>query len=75
MADKSQEQVLFASDSVSATAPRLLVTYAASNSGMPMWVWIIVVVVIAIIAFFAGLAITRRNARKAASDNELPLDK
>ena len=64
MADKSQEQVLFASDSVSATAPRLLVTYAASNSGPPMWVWITVIVVIAIIAFFVGLMISRRRSRK-----------
>ena len=64
MADKSQEQVLFASQNVTAAAPRLIVTYAASGNGMPMWVWIVVVVVIAIIAFFAGLVITRRNARK-----------
>ena len=64
MADKSQEQVLFASQNGTAAAPRLIVTYAASGNGMPMWVWIVVVVVIAIIAFFAGLVITRRNARK-----------
>ena len=73
MADKTQEQVLFGSQNVSATAPRLIVTYAASNTALfPMWVWIVGIVVIAIIAFFAGLMITRRNARKKASGNEPP---
>jgi len=69
MVDKSQEQVLFSSANVSATAPRLLVTYAASSSGLPMWVWIVVVVVIAIIAFLVGLMISRRNARKANTES------
>ncbi len=65
MAEKSQEQVLFASKQVTAAAPRLIVTYAASNNALfPMWVWIVVIVVIAIIAFLVGLMISRRRARK-----------
>lgn len=73
MADKSQEQVLFASTQVAGAVPRLIVTYAASNNALfPMWVWIAVIVVIAIIAFFAGLMITRSRARKAVKSAEPP---
>jgi len=65
MADKSQEQALFASQNIAAATPRLIVTYTASNSSLPMWVWIVGIVVIAIIAFLAGLMITRRRASKS----------
>ena len=73
MADKSQEQVLFASRQVSAAAPRLIVTYAPTNNAIwPWWVWVAGIVVIAIIAFVAGLMITRRKNRKAVSGKEPP---
>ena len=63
MDDKSEEQVLFASSQVSATAPRILVTYTSSNTSLvPWWIWVIGIVVIAIIAFFIGWAVTRRKA-------------
>jgi hypothetical protein len=73
MADKSKEQVLFASKQVTAAAPRLIVTYASSSSALfPMWVWIVVIVVIAIIAFLVGMMISRRRSRKAAKSEESP---
>jgi hypothetical protein len=65
MEDKSQEQVLYASDNVAAAAPRLLVTYTSTtNAILPWWVWVAGIVVIAIIAFFVGGMIMRRNAVK-----------
>jgi hypothetical protein len=67
MVDKSQEQVMYASNNVAASAPRLQVTYASTNSGFPIWFWIVVIVVIAIIAFLAGWMITRRNSPKTAA--------
>ena len=72
MADKSQEQVLFSSRQVSATAPRLIVTYSSTNnSPVPWWIWVVGIVVIAIIAFFAGWMMTRRRlARKAVTAGE-----
>lgn|GEM_PF-2039441 len=67
MVDKSQEQVLYASSNVPASAPRLIVSYAATNNNsLPMWVWIVVIVAIAIIAFLIGWMINRRNTPKAA---------
>jgi hypothetical protein len=76
MADKSQEQVLYASDNVAASAPRLFVTYAASsNSVLPMWGWIVGIVVIAIIAFLAGWMITKRNSGKPAGAEDKTDDK
>ena len=76
MADKSQEQVTFASQQVSATAPRLIVTYAASNSSpFAWWIWVIGIVVIAIIAFFAGWMITRRRTARRVVPEEVPESK
>ena len=74
MADKSQEQVLFGSQNVSAVAPRLIVTYAASNNAIwPWWVWVVGIVVIAIIAFLAGWMITRRrNVRPTITESKPP---
>ncbi len=67
MDDKSQEQVLYASDNIPAAAPRLLVTYTSSTNGiLPWWVWVAGIVIIAIIAFFAGWLIMKHNASKAA---------
>jgi hypothetical protein len=66
MVDKSQEQVLYASDNVAAAAPRLIVTYTSStNSMLPWWVWVAGIVIIAIIAFFGGWMITKRKSVKA----------
>jgi len=68
MDDKSTEQVLFASQQVTAAAPRLLVTYTTSNTSIvPWWIWVAGIVIIAIIAFFLGLWITRRSARHKAA--------
>ena len=68
MSDKTQEQVMFASNNVAASAPRLLVTYASTSSGFPIWFWIALIVVIALIAFFAGWMITRRAPKKAVAE-------
>ena len=76
MSDKSQEQVLYASNNVAASAPRLVVTYAAStNSVLPLWGWIAGIVIIAIIAFLAGWMITKRNSGKSAGAGDKPADK
>jgi hypothetical protein len=62
MDDKSEEQVLFASKQVSATAPRLLVTYTSSTTSLvPWYIWVAGIVIIAIIAFFVGWSVTRRR--------------
>lgn len=64
MDDKTEEQVLFASQQAGDTAPRLLVTYTSNNSSfLPWWMWLIIVVVVAVIVFIIVWSVMRRRVR------------
>ena len=59
--EKKEEQVVFSSREAGRNGPRLIVTYSATSSGIPWYIWPIGIAVAAALAFVVGWWLARRR--------------